>query len=347
MFHTNCCPRTILCDSWWYRNGKIGRSYCMPRIHLASKQKQQGQKGGFAKTPRWVLYWKSLWATIKVVTGLKSESNLCQEMGLYSWVRIRTCMNKYVMEWPETMSLSLGSVSGASTGWPAAKLKPKQMSSGASSSGQSTNASGLMLNQRNTMRIPSVSRRRWINCFDMNFFIFGKKTELSHSKMWRQCLSRNLGLPCIGQFEHGLITCRGRRSQEKISILYWSEQCGSISYLRALQVHSGGTQIDPSLQDLVVLPDDFAEYIYHVGHSTNLHSITRLGLIAGGRDAKKGRQTLFFTAVNPMDMGEHWQTEFDLANTRIARYGQKWKVHQNSVYWVNLKRAQRKGLEFY
>ena len=36
--------------------------------------------------------------------------------GTYSWVRIRTCMNKYVMEWPETMSSSLGTVSGASTG---------------------------------------------------------------------------------------------------------------------------------------------------------------------------------------------------------------------------------------
>ena len=30
-------------------------------------------------------------------------------------------------------------------------------------------------------------------------------------------------------------------------------------YLRAIQGHSGGTHIDPTLQDNVLLPDDFAE----------------------------------------------------------------------------------------
>ena len=41
------------------------------------------------------------------------------------------------------------------------------------------------------------------------------------------------------------------------------------------------------LQDHVVLLDDLAEYIYHVGSSTTLHSVTRSGLIAGGSDAKE------------------------------------------------------------
>ena len=38
-----------------------------------------------------------------------------------------------------------------------------------------------------------------------------------------------------------------------------------ILYLRALQGHSGRNPIDPSLQDNVLIPNDFSEYIYHIG----------------------------------------------------------------------------------
>ncbi len=56
---------------------------------------------------------------------------------------------------------------------------------------------------------------------------------------------------------------------------------------------------------------------------------------------------MFFTAVNPMNIHEHWQKEFDLTKPRIAVYRQKWKLYQNTVYWINLTVAQRKGLKFY
>ena len=47
-----------------------------------------------------------------------------------------------------------------------------------------------------------------------------------------------------------------------------------ILYLRALQGHSGRNPIDPSLRDTVLIPNNFFEYIYHVGCAANLHSIT-------------------------------------------------------------------------
>ena len=47
-----------------------------------------------------------------------------------------------------------------------------------------------------------------------------------------------------------------------------------ILYLRAFQGHSGRSLIDPSLQDIILIPNDFFEYI--------LHSIENSGLIAGG-----------------------------------------------------------------
>ena len=69
---------------------------------------------------------------------------------------------------------------------------------------------------------------------------------------------------------------------------------------RALQCHSGRNHIDPSLQDNVLIPNDFFEYIYHIGCAVSLHSITNSGLIAGGQNSSRERKTVFFTAVNPM-----------------------------------------------
>ena len=52
-----------------------------------------------------------------------------------------------------------------------------------------------------------------------------------------------------------------------------------ILYLRALKGHSGRNSIDLSLQDNVLLPNNFFEYIYHIGCAINLHSITNSGMI--------------------------------------------------------------------
>ena len=46
-----------------------------------------------------------------------------------------------------------------------------------------------------------------------------------------------------------------------------------ILYLGALQGHSGRNLIDPSLQDNVLIPNDFFQYICHIGCAINLHSI--------------------------------------------------------------------------
>ena len=136
---------------------------------------------------------------------------------------------------------------------------------------------------------------------------------------------------------------RGRCNNKKIQ--YCTDQSGQeILYLRALQRHSGRNPIDPSLQDNVLIPNNFFEYIYHVGCAVNLHSITNSGLIAGGQNSSRDRQTVFFTVVNPMHENHQY---LDLTKPRLASYKQKWKVHQDTVYWVYIQLAQRKGLKFY
>ena len=105
-----------------------------------------------------------------------------------------------------------------------------------------------------------------------------------------------------------------------------------ILYLRALQGHSGRNPIDPSLQDNVFFPNNFFEYIYHIGCAISLRSITNSGLIAGGQNSSRERQIVFFTAVNPMDRDYKDPYELDLTKPRLASYKQKkWKRHQDTV----------------
>ena len=70
--------------------------------------------------------------------------------------------------------------------------------------------------------------------------------------------------------------------------------------------------IDPTLQDNVLIPNNFVEYIYHIGCAVNSHSITNSGLIAGGQNSSRDRQTLFFTAANPMNQNFFDPQELDL-----------------------------------
>ena len=98
----------------------------------------------------------------------------------------------------------------------------------------------------------------------------------------------------------------------------------------------------------MLIPNNFFEYIYHIGCAVNLHSITNSGLIPGGQNLSKERQTVFFRTVNPMDKEHKDPYEIDLTQPRLAWYEQKkWKRHQDTVYWVDIQFAQRKGLTFY
>ena len=128
---------------------------------------------------------------------------------------------------------------------------------------------------------------------------------------------------------------------------YCTDSSGIILYLRALQGHSGRNLIDPTLQDNVVIPSDFFQYIYHVGCAINLHSIINSGLIPGGQNLNN-RQTVFFLPVDPMDKNHKDPDTIDLHAPRHAQYMHKaWKRHQNAVYWVDINLALKIGLKFF
>ena len=85
-----------------------------------------------------------------------------------------------------------------------------------------------------------------------------------------------------------------RGGGNKTRFQYCTDPSGhEILFLRALQGHSGSNLVDLSLQDNVLIPNDFFEYINHFGCPINVHSIMNLGLIPRGQILGK-RQTVFF-----------------------------------------------------
>ena len=78
----------------------------------------------------------------------------------------------------------------------------------------------------------------------------------------------------------------------------------------------------PSLQDNVLIPNDFFKYFYHIGCAINLHSIMNSGLIPGGQNLSK-RQTVFFTSVDPMNKEHKDPDAIDLKKPRFAQYMHK------------------------
>ena len=89
-------------------------------------------------------------------------------------------------------------------------------------------------------------------------------------------------------------------------------------YFRAIQGQSGGTLVDLTLQDNVLLPDDFAEYIYHVGNAHDMHSIIQAD---ARKKAQEGQAGSVFHCVNPMYANQYLEeVQYDLDKPRITVY---------------------------
>ena len=67
----------------------------------------------------------------------------------------------------------------------------------------------------------------------------------------------------------------------------------SLAYIRSIQGHSGKETISPELMGHVLLPQRWKEFIFHEGCSFHVKSILEHGLIAGGKQSRDGRQTVF------------------------------------------------------
>ena len=139
---------------------------------------------------------------------------------------------------------------------------------------------GPMLNQGNIHSPIMIFRRNWFIFFVMDNMCIEKMMEEFNSGELK-IFFRNIScIVIIG------LTTGGRKAwQEGETRKDSCTDCsGIILYLRVLQGHSGRSFIDPALQDSVVVPNNFFQYIYHVGCAVSVHSITNSGLTAGGQN---------------------------------------------------------------
>ena len=100
-------------------------------------------------------------------------------------------------------------------------------------------------------------------------------------------------------------------------------------YVRAIQGHTGGTKVEPSVQGNLEIPCNWIEYIH-------IHSI-QAGLIAGEEDSNEGRQTVFFTKRRILRE----------RGTRGTVPNEVERFPACAVHWTNLKSVQDRGLVFW
>ena len=140
------------------------------------------------------------------------------------------------------------------------------------------------------------------------------------------------------------ITYLAKGGGQKKRFQYWLNPHSSklFLYFRAIQGHSGNNLVDPTLQDNVLLPEDFTEYINHVENVSEIYSIINSGLIRWGKSLKGERPSVFFTAVNPTDDDKVWK-KFDATWTNQGLYHTKTlecliKTQCIGAIWSSLRR---------
>ena len=144
------------------------------------------------------------------------------------------------------------------------------------------------------------------------------------------------------------ITCLAKEKGPKKRFQYCLKP-NSFKNFRAIQEHSGGTVVDPSLQDNVLLPEDFTEYIYHVEKANEVHSMINSGLIPGGISLKRTGYQCFsqpWTRCTSIKIWKKFNTIWtnpELRSTKIlgAFTKTQYRAARNS-FWNNCHGPKRR-----
>ena len=268
------------------------------------------RKVGFEGTLKLGPYWKSQPETYKVNMEWKSEFESMNKDNSHSWVRISHGLNKLVTDLSnnkendnneqETSEMQFDNFAFKSNerafaSRSKAKAKPQRRTS-ASSSTKTLHIRERKLTDVEPEDYSPVAYPVWkqlstllrhghlpreddgaIDFWRIKEYLRNDFVQSQHwsDEKWKSTMAKSGG--------------NGERFQ------YCTDLSGQeILYLQALQGHSGRNLIDPSLQDNVSIPNDFFEYIHHIGCAVSVHSITNSRLIAGGQNPSKERQTVFF-----------------------------------------------------
>ena len=89
----------------------------------------------------------------------------------------------------------------------------------------------------------------------------------------------------------------------------------------------------------VLIPDKWNRFIYHVGRARDQYAIAEIGLVAGGKERKEGRQTIFFTPLDAFNSdADEAESIADTAKPRKVKYQIHCRFEQDAVYWIHRSR---------
>ena len=116
----------------------------------------------------------------------------------------------------------------------------------------------------------------------------GSDGAIHCSDIIEECRKKNFGDVSQWSLEDWISTlAKGGGTKKRSQYCLNPNSSKHFLYLRAIEGDSGESAIDPALQDNVLLPKGFTEYIYHVGNASELNSKIGNGLIPGGKSLKK------------------------------------------------------------
>ena len=134
----------------------------------------------------------------------------------------------------------------------------------------------------------------------------GPDGAIQYNDIVEECGKKKFGDASQWSLEDWISTlAKGGGPKKRCQYCFNPHSSNQFRHLRAIQGHSGESAVDLALQDNVLLPKGFTEYLYHVGNANELNSIIGNGLILGGKSLKRGRQAVFFTTEDENCMGEN------------------------------------------
>ena len=320
----------------------------MSWVHIAKRWKIiLTRKVGFEGTPKLDPYWKSQPVTCKVNTEWKFELNL--------WTKtILTRGSEFLMAWTNWSQ----TWSARSTTTTSRKPLQRRLEEFAvktevfafASRSQAKAKQRTSTSACSSTRTVPIGERTWtdIEPEDYSPIAYPVSTQLStllrHGEPPREedgAIETERPSKQIGLTMYGRARWQEAEATRKKSILYWSVRTRnsvSPSSSRSFRTHFHWS----CTSGQCVNSERFLQEFFHIGCAINLHSIMNWGFIPGGQILSKS-QTVFFTSVNPMNKNHRDPYKLGLTQPRLVWYPQKaWKKHQNTVYWVDIKLAQKK-----
>ena len=88
------------------------------------------------------------------------------------------------------------------------------------------------------------------------------------------------------------------------------------------------------LQENELLPDDFAEYMYHIGNAHDMHSIIQGGFVPGGQSLKRDKPVSVFHSREP-DVRQSRSGRSSIRSGQTQNYGvQKYLESSPKIQYV-------------